>query len=59
VMTKDNRLFVEAVLYRYRAGTSWRDLQGRFGSFRVKNPARPGGRGIQMRVLVNHTRHTR
>lgn len=23
---KDNRLFVEAVLYRYRAGITWRDL---------------------------------
>lgn len=23
---KDNRLFVEAVLYRYRAGIPWRDL---------------------------------
>ncbi|PPU91165.1 hypothetical protein XhyaCFBP1156_21330, partial [Xanthomonas hyacinthi] len=22
---KDNRLFVEAVLYRYRAGIPWRD----------------------------------
>ena len=26
---KDNRLFVEAVLYRYRAGTPWRDLPER------------------------------
>ena len=32
---KDNRLFVEAVLYRYRAGIPWRDLPGRFGDFRV------------------------
>jgi len=24
VTAKDNRLFVEAVLYRYRAGTPWR-----------------------------------
>ncbi len=31
---KDNRLFVEAVLYRYRAGIPWRDLPGRFGEFR-------------------------
>ena len=23
---KDNRLFVEAVIYRYRAGIPWRDL---------------------------------
>jgi transposase len=29
---KDNRLFVEAVIYRYRAGIPWRDLPERFGS---------------------------
>ncbi len=27
---RDNRLFVEAVLYRYRAGMPWRDLPERF-----------------------------
>jgi len=32
---KDNRLFVELVLYRYRAGIPWRDLPERFGDFRV------------------------
>lgn len=32
---RDNRLFVDAVLYRYRAGIPWRDLPGRFGDFRV------------------------
>lgn len=32
---RDNRLFVEAVLYRYRAGIAWRDLPERFGDFRV------------------------
>lgn len=31
---KDNRLFVEAVLYRYRAGIPWRDLPERFGPCR-------------------------
>lgn len=35
VTAKDNRLFVEAVLYRYRAGIAWRDLPGRFGDYRV------------------------
>ncbi len=29
----DNRLVVEAVLYRYRAGIPWRDLPGRFGDW--------------------------
>lgn len=31
VTAKDNRLFVEAVLYRYRTGMPWRDLPERFG----------------------------
>lgn len=35
VTARDNRLFVEAVLYRYRAGIPWRDLPERFGDFRV------------------------
>ncbi len=32
---KDNRLFVEAVLYRYRAGIPWRDLPERFGAWKA------------------------
>ena len=35
VTAKDNRLFVDAVLYRYRAGIPWRDLPQRFGDFRI------------------------
>ena len=31
---RDNRLFVEAVLYRYRAGIPWRDLPERFGDWK-------------------------
>src|SRR5215213_5675753 len=31
VTARDNRLFVEAVLYRYRTGIPWRDLPERFG----------------------------
>lgn len=31
----DNRLFIEAVLYRYLAGISWRDLPSRFGDWKV------------------------
>jgi transposase len=30
----DNRRFVEAVLYRYRAGIPWRDLPDRFGGWK-------------------------
>jgi transposase len=31
---RDNRLFVEAVLYRYRAGIPWRDLPARCGNWK-------------------------
>lgn len=34
VTARDNRLFVEAVLYRYRAGIPWRDLPERFGAWK-------------------------
>lgn len=34
VTAKDNRQFVEAVLYRYRAGIPLRDLPERFGHYR-------------------------
>ena len=35
VTARDNRWFVEAVLYRDRAGIPWRDLPERFGDFRA------------------------
>ena len=31
----DNRLFVEAVLFRFRAGVPWRDLPERFGDWKI------------------------
>jgi transposase len=34
VTAADNRLFVEAVLFRYRAGIPWRDLPERFGNWK-------------------------
>src|ERR1700744_5309854 len=34
VTAADNRTFVEAVLYRYRAGIPWRDLPERFGDWK-------------------------
>jgi transposase len=34
VTAPDNRLFVEAVLFRYRAGIPWRDLPERFGDWK-------------------------
>jgi len=35
----DNRLFVEAVLYRYRAGIPWRDLPGPFTCYSHYKPS--------------------
>jgi len=32
---KNNRQFVEAVLYRYRAGIAWRDLPQRLGHWKA------------------------
>lgn len=32
---RDNRLFVDAVIYRYRAGIPWRDLPERFGALKA------------------------
>src|SRR5215471_14620534 len=34
VTARDNRRFIEAVLYRYRAGIPWRDLPERFGDWK-------------------------
>jgi transposase len=50
---KDNRLFIEAVLYRYRAGIAWRDLAERFGDFRVIHTrhTRWSKRGVWQRIF--------
>ncbi len=50
---KDNRLFVDAVLYRYRAGIAWRDLPERFGDFRVVHLChmRWSRRGVWQRIF--------
>ena len=32
---KDNRLFIEAVHYRFRTGCPWRDLSDRFGHWKA------------------------
>ena len=43
----DNRLFVEAVLFRFRAGIPWRDLPERFGDWKISSIERfePMGQG--------------
>ena len=53
VTAKDNRLFVEAVLYRYRAGIPWRDLPERFGNWRVAHTrfSRWAKSGVWVRVF--------
>jgi transposase len=50
---EDNRLFVEAVIYRYRAGIPWRDLPERFGDFRVVHTrfSRWAKRGVWTRIF--------
>ena len=52
VTAKDNRLFVEAVLYRYRAGIPWRDVPARFGDWNTiaRRHRRWSERGVWHRV---------
>ena len=53
VTAKDNRLFVEAVLYRYRAGIPWRDLPERFGPWKAVHTrfTRWAASGVWVRVF--------
>ena len=46
---RDNHLFVEALLYRFRSGISWRDMPERFGDW--KNVHRQFSRWAQSGVL--------
>ena len=50
---QDNRRFVEAVLYRYRAGIAWRDLPPRFGDWKNTHRrfSRWAQRGVWLRVF--------
>jgi transposase len=53
VTASDNRLFIEAVLYRYRAGIPWRDLPERFGDWKNvhRRFSRWAGSGVWERVF--------
>ncbi len=53
VTARDNRLFVEAVLYRYRAGIPWRDVPERFGDWKNvhRRFSRWAARGVWARVF--------
>src|SRR3954447_13975586 len=51
---RDNRLFVAAVLYRYRAGIPWPDLPERFGKWKSVQQrfGRWARRGVWERVVA-------
>jgi len=53
VTAKDNRLFVEAVLWRYRAGAPWRDLPERFGDWKNihRRHSRWAQKGVWQRIF--------
>lgn len=53
VTAKNNRLFVEAVIYRYRAGIPWRDLPERFGGWKNvhRRHSRWAQKGVWKRVF--------
>lgn len=53
VTAKDNRLFVEAVIDRYRAGIPWRDWPERFGDWKNihRRHRRWSERGVWQRVF--------
>ena len=55
VTAKDNRLFVEAVLYRYRAGMPWRDVPERFGDWKHmhRRHRRWSAGGVWQRVFAH------
>ncbi len=54
VTAKDNRLFVDAVLWIARTGSPWRDLPASFGAWNsvYKRFARWSDRGIWQRVFA-------
>jgi len=53
VTAQDNRLFVEAVIYRYRTGIPWRDLPTRFGNWNnvARRHRRWSQKGIWQKVF--------
>src|SRR5262245_31145718 len=50
----DNRLFVDAVIYRYRTGIPWRDLPKRYGHWKAvhRRYRRWCESGVFMRVFA-------
>jgi transposase len=60
VTAKDNRLFVEAVLWIARTGSPWRDLPASFGPWNsaYKRFARWSDRGVWHRVFAELAKET-
>jgi transposase len=54
VTAKDNRLFLEAVLWRVRTGLPWRDLPGEFGRWNsvFQRFRRWAGTGVFERIFA-------
>ena len=50
---RNNRLFIDAVLYRYRTGIPWRDLPEKYGDFRNVHRwfSRWAAKGIRAKLL--------
>ena len=55
VTAADNRLFVEAVIWKFRSGAPWRDLPERFGDW--KNIHRRFGRWAKSGVWQSLFKH--
>ena len=55
VTAQANRLFVDAVLYRYRAGMPWRDLPERCGAWNnsARRQRRWAVRGVWHRIFAH------
>src|SRR5688500_5184692 len=53
VTARNNRLFIDAVLYRYRTGIPWRDLPEQYGDFRNvhRRFSRWAEKGVWARLL--------
>ena len=57
VTAKDNRLFVNAIIYRYKTGIPWRAIPQEFGDFRVLHTrfSRWAKRGIWDKIFKSLT----
>ncbi len=56
VTAANNQLFVEAVLFRYRAGVPWRDLPERFGKWSNVHASGSGSSSISLPMQTMNTR---